>query len=294
MSRQPKSISLQQLPRIERPEGAVVMYTPEPAPAPAPLGGTRRQWRSLDEWADTPEFRDMMHREFPVAASEWDDSDGGVSRRNFLKVMAASLALAGLTTACARKVQEKIIPYVQQPEELVPGKPLFYASTFTHGGYAKGVLVEQHDGRPTKVEGNKFHPASVGATDVWMQASILDLYDPDRSQVLLRSREVASWGSFTTALADVLRYTSSGYPRSRTPHTQPARVRVLTEMGTSPTLAAEIGLLRLALRKGCFRWHAHDPVGRTNLPEDSLLAQGPPLAPAYDFEHSKVIASHDG
>src|SRR5215213_1741986 len=210
MTGQTRRISLQQLrPRIEKPEGETFTYAPEPAPS----SGGRRQWRSLEEWADTPEFRDVMHREFPVAASEWDDSDGGVSRRNFLKVMAASLALAGLTTGCARKVEEKIIPYVQQPEELVPGKPLFYASTFTHGGYGKGVLVEQHEGRPTKIEGNKDHPASVGATDVWMQASVLDLYDPDRSQVMLRRRDVSSWGTFTTALADVLRYNDYDDPR---------------------------------------------------------------------------------
>src|SRR5688572_151381 len=287
-----KRISLQQLPRIEKPEGATVMYAAEPAPVSS--AGGRRQWRSLDEWADTPEFRDMMHREFPVSASESDDSDGGVSRRNFLKVMAASLALAGLTSACARKVQEKIIPYVQQPEELVPGKPLFYASTFTHGGYARGVLVEQHEGRPTKIEGNKDHPASLGATDVWTQASILDLYDPDRSQVMLRERDVASWGSFTTALADVLRYQDSDDPRRRTPRTQPARVRVLTETVTSPTLAWEIGLLRQALPQGSFRWHAHDPVGRTNTHEGARQAFGRPLAPVYDFAKAKVIVSLDG
>ena len=119
----------------------------------------RRHWRTLDELSGTADFKALMDREFPQAAAEWDDN---VSRRNFLKVMGASLALAGLTSACAPKPTEKIVPYVQQPEILVPGKPLFFASTLPWGGFGKGVLVEQHEGRPTKIEGNPDHPASLG------------------------------------------------------------------------------------------------------------------------------------
>src|SRR5262249_43908439 len=93
-----------------------------------------RMWRSLDELAQTPAFEEMLHREFPDAASEWTD---GTSRRTFLKLMAASLALAGLTS-CTRKPEEKIVPYVRQPEELIPGKPLFFATAILWGGYARG------------------------------------------------------------------------------------------------------------------------------------------------------------
>ena len=136
----------------------------------------RLYWRSLSELADTPDFRDYLHREFPEQASEWNDPKG---RRNFLKLMSASLALAGVG-ACTRQPPEDIVPYVRQPEDLVPGRPLFFASAITLGGVARPVLVESHMGRPTKIEGNPEHPASLGATDVLTQAAVLGLYDPDR------------------------------------------------------------------------------------------------------------------
>lgn len=116
------------------------------------------------------------------------------SRRGFLQLASASLGLAGLT-ACTRQPLEKIVPYVQQPEEFVR-KPLFYATAFEHGGYGTGVLVESHAGRPTKVEGNPDHPASQGATDLFAQASILGMYDPDRSQVVTNLGQVATWDRF--------------------------------------------------------------------------------------------------
>ncbi len=132
----------------------------------------------------------MLHREFPFAASEWKD---GSSRRNFLKLMGASLALGGLSACTLRKTQEKIVPYVNPPEEVIPGRPLFFASSVPWCGYGKGVIVESHEGRPTKIEGNPDHPASLGAADIWGQASVLDMYDPDRSQVVLHSESVSTW-----------------------------------------------------------------------------------------------------
>src|SRR5712691_315803 len=129
----------------------------------------RRYWRSLAELVATPGFSEFLHREFPRAASEWSDPDG---RRDFLKIMGASLALAGLT-GCTRQPEEKIVPYVKMPEDVVAGRPLFFATAVLEGGYAKGVLVESHLGRPTKIEGNHDHPASLGATDARGQASIL-------------------------------------------------------------------------------------------------------------------------
>src|SRR3954453_15631656 len=137
-------------------------------------------WRSLEELAGKPEFQEMMHREFPKGAAEWLD---GVSRRGFLKLMGASMALAGMT-ACTKQPVEPIVPYVKQPEEVIPGRPLFYATAFTLGGYANPLLVESHLFRPTKVEGNNLHPASLGGTEVYAQASLLDMYDPDRSQTI--------------------------------------------------------------------------------------------------------------
>src|SRR6516162_11562915 len=122
----------------------------------------RRFWRSLEEYLDTPEFQEHLGREFPEQASEWTDP---VTRRRFLTLMGASLALAGLSGCSTQPApREKIMPYVRQPEELVPGKPLFFATAATLGGYATGVLIESHEGRPTKIEGNPDHPASLGGT----------------------------------------------------------------------------------------------------------------------------------
>ena len=133
-------------------------------------------WRSLDELTSAEGFKEFLHREFPRQASEWIDDEG---RRNFLKVMGASLALAGLS-ACTKQPTEYTMPYVEAPEQLVPGKPLFYATAFPISGIANPILVETHEFRPTKVEGNPDDPASQGSTDVPTQASVLGLYDPDR------------------------------------------------------------------------------------------------------------------
>src|SRR6478736_620880 len=138
------------------------------------LAATRgpEYWRSLEELAGSAEFREMMHREFPKGASEWLDA---VSRRGFLKLMGASLALAGMT-ACTRQPLEPIVPYVRQPEGLIPGKAMSYATAFTLGGYAAPLLVTSREFRPIKIEGNPEHQASLGGTDIYAQASILDMY----------------------------------------------------------------------------------------------------------------------
>src|SRR5215212_1538360 len=134
----------------------------------------RQFWRSFEELAETAEFTSFVQREFPQHASEWLDP---VGRRGFLKLMSASLALAGVS-ACTRQPAEELVPYVRQPEELVPGKPLFYATAMPFAGAGTGLLVESHEGRPTKIEGHPDHPSSRGATDLFAQASILGLYDP--------------------------------------------------------------------------------------------------------------------
>src|SRR5256714_1886689 len=181
-------------------------------------------WRSLEELAGSAEFREMMHREFPKGASEWVDA---VSRRGFFKLMGSSLALAGMT-ACTKQPFEQIVPYVKQPEELVLGRQLFYATAFTLGGYATPLLVTSREYRPIKIEGNDRHPASQGGTDVYAQASILDLYDPDRSQNLFNMGNVSDWDTFVRGLHD---------PLSAQQAKKGAGLRILSQSFSSRTLA---------------------------------------------------------
>src|SRR5689334_13387400 len=134
----------------------------------------KEYWRSIEEHADTPEFREFIAQEYPHEIEEWDNS---LSRRNFVKVMGASLALAGLS-GCVMQPPEKIVPYVHADPDLIPGKPLYFATGMTLGGVTTGLLAKSYDGRPIKVEGNPDHPGSQGATDVLAQASLLNMYDP--------------------------------------------------------------------------------------------------------------------
>src|SRR6187397_1202427 len=160
----------------------------------------RRYWQSLEELADTEAFGDFVKREFPAHASEWLDP---VGRRGFLKLMGASMALAG-ATACTRQPDELIVPYVRQPEDVIPGKPLFYATTMTLGGIGTGLLAESNMGRPTKLEGNPDHPSSIGATDLFGQGTILTMYDPDRTQSVMYRGEIRPWGGFVQAIRSQL------------------------------------------------------------------------------------------
>jgi molybdopterin-containing oxidoreductase family iron-sulfur binding subunit len=235
-------------------------------------------WRSLEELAGTAEFREMMHREFPKGASEWLD---GVSRRGFLKLMGASLALAGMT-ACTKQPLEPIVPYVKQPEEFVPGRPLFYASAFTMGGYAIPILVESHLGRPTKIEGNAQHPVSLGGTDAFAQASLLDLYDPDRSQTTTYLGDPYSWSSFLNAFRG---------PLTSQKGVQGAGIRILTPSFSSPTLADQMqSFLKLY---PAAKWHVYEPVNRDNVYAGAQLAFGQPVETQYKFDKADVIVSLD-
>ena len=235
-------------------------------------------WRSLEELAGSPEWQEMMHREFPKGASEWLDS---VSRRGFLKLMGASLAMAGMT-ACTKQPLEPIVPYVRQPEELVPGRPMFYATAFTMGGYAAPLLVESHMYRPTKIEGNDKHPASLGGTDIFAQASILEMYDPDRSQTINNLGEVRTWGNFLEAIRG---------PLSAQKAVQGAGIRILTRTVSSPTLADQMrSLLKLFPQA---KWHVYEPINRDNVLEGAKLAFGQPVETQYKLENADVIVSLD-
>ena len=156
-------------------------------------------WRSLEELSRSDAFDEFIAQEFPQQAVPLEK---GVDRRDFVKLMGASVAMAGL--AACRQPADAIVPYVNQPENLIPGKPLFFASAMTLGGVATGVLVESHMNRPTKIEGNPEHPSSLGASDAFMQASVLGLYDPDRSQVVRKLGETSTWGDFIGALQPVV------------------------------------------------------------------------------------------
>jgi molybdopterin-containing oxidoreductase family iron-sulfur binding subunit len=222
---------------------------------PGDFSGLRRRladsrgrvfWKSLEELSASPGFKEFLEREFPEQASEWDDPGG---RRDFLRIMGASLALAGLT-GCTRQPEETIVPYVRPPEEVIPGRPLFFATAVVDGGYARGVLVESHMGRPTKVEGNPDHPMSLGATDALAQAAILELYDPDRSQTLTYRGEIRPWGSFLAAMRSaVAAQRAAGV----------GGLRLLTGHVTSPTLVGQIQDVLAALPGA--RWHQWEPVG---------------------------------
>jgi molybdopterin-containing oxidoreductase family iron-sulfur binding subunit len=194
--------------------------------------------------------------------------------------MGASLALAGLTSACTRQPEEKIVPYVKMPEEIVPGRPLFYATALLDRGYAKGVLVESHMGRPTKIEGNPEHPLSLGGSDVFTQAEILNLYDPDRSQTIVNQGEIRAWSSFLAAMRSALE-AQKGIGG--------AGLRILTGSVTSPTLLAQFEEILRDLPKA--KWHQWEPLGRDNARAGALLAFGEPVETHYRFENADVIVS---
>jgi molybdopterin-containing oxidoreductase family iron-sulfur binding subunit len=236
---------------------------------PGSAGG-KKYWRTLEELADTEAFRELMRREFPEQADVWPDA---LSRRHFLALMGASLALAGLSGCSVRPAPTgAIVPYVRAPEEIVPGKPLFYATAMTLGGGAVGLLVESHMGRPTKVEGNPEHPASLGATDLYHQASVLTLYDPDRSQTATRLGQTATWDDALAALRGALEKQRSH---------RGAGFRLLTEAVVSPTLADQVEGLLSEFPEA--KWHQYEPLGRDAAHRGSVLAFGEPVNTYYGF-----------
>src|SRR5215467_2591751 len=235
-------------------------------------------WRSLEELAGSAEFREMMHREFPKGASEWVDA---VSRRGFLQLMGASLAMAGMT-GCTKLPLEPMVPYVRQPEEVIPGRARFYASAVTLSGYASPVLVESHLGRPTKIEGNDKHPASLGGTDVFTQAAILGMYDPDRSQTITYLGDVNSWSVFVRDIKGPLAVQKG---------LGGAGIRILTPTISSPTLADQLRAFLKIYPQA--KWHVYEPVNRDNVLEGAKLAFGQPVETRYDFSKADVIVSFD-
>jgi molybdopterin-containing oxidoreductase family iron-sulfur binding subunit len=242
-----------------------------------------RFWRVLEEAqrSDDPSFQRFLHDEFPTLIPEAGGPGDPVARRAFLRLMGASLALAG-ASACTRQPLEKIVPYVRQPEEIVPGRPLFFATAMPLGGVAIGLLVESHEGRPTKIEGNPLHPGSMGASDVFAQAAILGLYDPDRSKALTDLGEIRPWSAFLGALRAAM---TAQQPLNG------AGVRILTESINSPTLAAQIR--DVLSRYPASKWHQWDPASRENARGGAQTAFGQYVEPVYRLDQADIILSLD-
>ncbi|MBT4362484.1 MAG: TAT-variant-translocated molybdopterin oxidoreductase [Candidatus Marinimicrobia bacterium] len=234
-------------------------------------------WRSLDHLAETPEFKELVENEFPEGAEELKTP---VSRRKFLSLMGASMALAGLTS-CRRPV-EKIIPYVIKPEEIIPGKPQYYATNMPFGTESFGLLVESHEGRPTKIEGNKNHPASGGSSNVFMQAEMLNLYDPDRSQMVLNQGKNSNWNAYRAAWEkQAEEYAKNGGEG----------LAVLSEGFASPTM---MRLSKAFMKKfPQAQWITYDSVSDENIFAGVQAATGKRAQPRYNFKEANVVLSLD-
>lgn len=241
---------------------------------PASVTG-KQYWRSLNDLAGQPEFRDWVEREFPEGASEM--LNGG-SRRSMLKLMAASFGLAGLS-ACRRPV-EKILPQAKGIEGHIPGKSAHYATVATTGGHATGLIVEVVDGRPIKIEGNPRHPASLGGTNAFQQASILSLYDPDRAAGVKRKGQRSSWDAFGSWLKTESATWGDG-----------AGLRIVGERSSSPSLNA----VKAEIQKKypASKWVEYDSVSFDNLRLGTYMACGAAVEPQYRYDKADVIFALD-
>ncbi|MDX2178535.1 MAG: TAT-variant-translocated molybdopterin oxidoreductase [Bryobacteraceae bacterium] len=233
-------------------------------------------WRSLNELAGTSQFRDWVSKEFPGGVEGLD----GDSRRNVLKLMAASFGLAGL--AACRRPEEKILPMAKGVEDIVPGKPFFYNTVFTQGGSAVGITVESHDGRPTKIEGAANHPQSMGAASGHAQAAILSLYDPDRSKEVLQSGRASTWKAWDEFAAAQFTEAKLGKGEG---------LRILSELVVSPTLDAQ--RKTLLAKFPAAQWIEWEPINQSNALEGAKIAFGQPLQAHYQFDKADVVVALD-
>lgn len=250
--------------------------TEHPEPTARELAGPR-YWRSPDELAQTPEFQHLLEREFPEGASETTEAD----RRTFLKLMGASAAFAGLGLTGCRQPKAYILPYSKQPERMVPGVPIYYASSQPDCKGNIPLVVETHDARPTKIEGNPSYEAYGGGTDVYAQASILDLYDPDRLQrSFVKGGKQFNKAAATTQLSEISKIFTASKGEG---------LAFVAEPSTSPSRAKLVEELRKAMPGAI--WAEYEPIDTGN-PERALKAiTGQPLRPVYDFgKASRILA----
>ncbi len=236
----------------------------------------RKYWRSLNELSGTPAFREWMVNEFPGGAELLD----GASRRNVLKLMAASFGLAGL--AACRRPEGKIVPLSRGVEDLIPGKSYYYNTVFTQGGSAVGLTVEAHDGRPTKIEGNRNHPQSLGASNGYAQASVLNIYDPDRSAEVLKGGQVSSWAEWDQFASQ--KFTAGSLGRG-------AGLRIVSESVVSPSLS-EVRKSLLAKYPEA-KWVEYEPFSNENAIAGTRLVFGQPLQAHYHYDKADVVLSLD-
>ena len=241
-------------------------------------GDGPRFWRTLEEAAESEELTEYIEQEFPGLSGQIPQ---GVDRRNLLKVMAASLAMAG-AAACTKQPKELIVPYVRQPENVIPGLPLFYATAIPLNGYARGLLVESHLNRPTKVEGNPDHPASLGSTGIFEQGSVLNLYDPDRSQTVMREGRISTWAEFTGAFSSEAQGLSARKGEG---------LAILTGLTTSPTLQSQMEAITAALPGA--KWYVHEPSVNPAIANAAKKIAGRGAIVAYDFSKADVVVSLD-
>ena len=214
-------------------------------------------------------YETVRSDEFLLGAGEWPD---GLSRREFLRLASATLALAGFNS-CTKQPLETIVPYVQQPEIVIPGKPLRFATATQHGGFGQGLLVTAYEGRPTKIEGNPTHPASLGATTVWAQADVLDLYDPDRSQTVTSGGAIKTVAEFWDALSLAIEPLKSNGG---------AAFRILAEPISSPTLLVQLSNVLQTFPAA--RWCIWDPLNRDNIGDGEVIC---------DFSKAKIVVAFD-
>ena len=236
-----------------------------------------KYWRSLEQLAGTPEFRQWAEREFPAGASEWDDS---VSRRNFVKIMSASFLLAGLGATGCRRPTENIYPYAKMPMDYVHGVPQYFATALPARRSAIPLVVKSNEGRPTKIEGNPDHPDSNGGTDHLAQASVLSLYDPDRAMRCARNGSGESRQAALDAMSDLSKNVGDG-----------SGLAFLLEQSSSPSRARLQKAVSEKFPKA--RWHVYEAIDLDISRQAASLAYGSAVAPYYKLDEASVIVSLD-
>src|SRR6202142_1682121 len=250
----------------------------EPALDQQTIDGPAPLWRGLDELRE----RSASGGSDGQVRSSASPDHATIDRRQFLRLTAASLSLAG-AGACSRAPQQVIVPYVHAPPQLVAGDPLYFATAANLcAAGAQGLLVKSNYGRPTKIEGNPSHPGSLGATDIFAQAAVLDLWDPDRAQAVLHQGQGSTWDGFVEALSARM---------SRLSVAAGTGLRILTESVASPTLVGQLHAL-LERFPGA-RWHQYQPINRDHAYEGSRLAFGEALEARYHFDQARVVLSLD-
>ncbi|MGH7952856.1 MAG: TAT-variant-translocated molybdopterin oxidoreductase, partial [Limisphaerales bacterium] len=241
----------------------------------------RQYWRSMDELADTPEFKDWLHREFPQGASEFSDP---VSRRHFVKIMSASFLLAGLGImgAGCRRPEEHLEPFGQQPSNYTFGEPEYFATAMPTRTGAIPLVAKSYEGRPIKIEGNAQFPGGNGGTDRYAQGSILNLYDPDRAKVFKHDGKMVSRGEALKFLDDLSKKFAAN---------QGEGLAFLAESSTSPSRARLQKIIAQKFPKS--KWFTYDAIDSGIHQRAATQAFGQPVKPIFNFDKAKVILSLD-